>query len=409
MRLSPAARLPAAFNRLAWSNLAAQSAEQLGLAATPLVAVLALGAGAGETGLLQSAQTLPYLLLSIPAGLLADRLSRRRLMAGAEGLRAAALAGILILAVLDRLSVPLLAILGFIGACGTLAYSVAAPALVPALVPPRSLAVANGRIELARTVAFTAGPALAGALVSWTGAAPAFAFAAGLSVCAVILLAGLSEPARSTRARPGALRDIQDGAAFVLGHALLRPVLLTQLIFNAAFFMLQAVYVPYAAHRLGLSASEIGGTLAAYGAGMLAGALLAAHLTRLMPFGAVIAIGPVAGFLAAAIMVLTIWLPSALLAGLSFFLVGAGPVVWVISTTTLRQTVTPRDLLGRASAISVMAQGSRPVGAALGALLGELYGAETCLVVAALVFLAQALVILTSPARRLARQPEPAI
>ena len=43
-----------AFRRLAWSNLAAQSAEQVGLAAAPLVAVLALGAGAGETGLLQT-------------------------------------------------------------------------------------------------------------------------------------------------------------------------------------------------------------------------------------------------------------------------------------------------------------------------------------------------------------------
>src|SRR4051812_13462133 len=64
---SSSTSLPAAFLRLAWSNLAAQSAEQIGLAAAPLVAVLALGAGAGETGLLQTAQTLPFLLLSIPA------------------------------------------------------------------------------------------------------------------------------------------------------------------------------------------------------------------------------------------------------------------------------------------------------------------------------------------------------
>lgn len=47
------------FPRLAWSNLAAQSAEQIGLAATPLVGVLALGAGAGETGFLQTAQRRP--------------------------------------------------------------------------------------------------------------------------------------------------------------------------------------------------------------------------------------------------------------------------------------------------------------------------------------------------------------
>jgi MFS family permease len=86
-----APRLPATFNRLAWSNLAAQSAEQIALAAAPIIAVLMLGVGEGETGLLQTALTLPFVLVAIPAGLLADRISRRRLMAGAESLRAVAL------------------------------------------------------------------------------------------------------------------------------------------------------------------------------------------------------------------------------------------------------------------------------------------------------------------------------
>src|ERR1700686_172990 len=75
---------PAAFRALAWSNLAAQSAEQIALSATPLVAVLALGAGAGTTGLLAAAQTLPFLLLSLPAELVADRTSRKLLMVAAE-------------------------------------------------------------------------------------------------------------------------------------------------------------------------------------------------------------------------------------------------------------------------------------------------------------------------------------
>ena len=69
----------------AWSNLAAQSAEQIALAAAPIVAVIMLGVGEGQTGLLQTALTLPFILFAIPAGLLADRISRRRLMAGAEG------------------------------------------------------------------------------------------------------------------------------------------------------------------------------------------------------------------------------------------------------------------------------------------------------------------------------------
>ena len=397
-----AIRLSSAFKRLAWSNLAAQSAEQIGLAAAPLVAVLALGAGAGATGLLQTAQTLPFLLLAIPAGVLADRLSRRRLMVAAEALRAASLATVLVLAALGLLNLPLLALLGFIGAAGTVAYGVAAPSLVPGA----ALAAANARIELARTIAFAAGPALAGALVGWTGAPPAFAVAAALSALAVLLLAGLREPPRPKLPPRHPLHDLKEGAAFVFGHALLRPIFATQLLFNIAFFVLQAVYVPYAVHRLGFSASAVGGTLATYGIGMVAGALLAGRISRALPFGTVIAIGPLAGLTAALLMVLTIWLPSALLAGASFFLMGAGPILWVISTTTLRQTVTPPALLGRVSAIYLAAYGARPLGAAIGAGVGAAWGAETCLVVAALGFLAQAAVILASPVPHLVRQPQ---
>ena len=397
--------LPQGFARLAWSNLAAQSAEQIALAAAPILAVLALGAGAGETGLLQTAQTLPFLLLAIPAGLLADRMARRRLMASAEALRAASLFTILALAFCGGLSLPLLAILGFLGACGTVAYGVAAPALVPSLVPAEALTRANGRIELARTIAFTAGPALGGMLVGWAGGEPAFALAAMLSGGAVLLLAGLREPARPPAARRNAMAELREGVAFVARHPLLMPIFLTQFVFNAAFFVLQAVYVPYAAQKLGLSASQIGVTLAFYGVGMVSGALLAPWLARRLPFGAVIAIGPITGLVAALVMVATIAVPSFALAALSFFLIGSGPLVWVIGTTTLRQAVTPRDLLGRVSATSLVATGARPIGAAIGALVGGLYGPEVCLVLAAGGFLVQALLILASPVPRLAQQP----
>ncbi len=401
-----AARLPATFNRLAWSNLAAQSAEQIALAAAPIVAVLLLGVGKGQTGLLQTALTLPFILFAIPAGLLADRISRRWLMAGAEALRASALLAILLLIGLHLLTLPLLALLGFIAVCGTVVYSVAAPALVPSLVSPQLLRVANARIELARTIAFAAGPALGGVLVGWLGAAPAFGFAAALSVVAVVLLSGLYEPTRATAPRRHPWQDIREGAAFVLHHALLRPVFVTQFIFNTASFLLLAVFVPYAVHHLGLSAAGVGTTMAMYGVGMVAGALLATRVMQRIAFGTVIGLGPVAGFVAAAMMALTSVVPSPLLAGASFFLLGVGPILWVISTTTLRQSVTPPSLLGRVSAINIMSYGARPVGSALGAIVGGLYGAETCLYLAVAIFAAQALVILMSPAVSLTHQPE---
>ena len=401
-----APHLPTTFNRLAWSNLSAQSAEQIALAAAPIVAVLALGVGEGQTGLLQTALTLPFILFAIPAGLLADRISRRRLMAGAEALRAAALLGILILIGLDWLTLPLLALLGFVAVCGTVAYSVAAPALVPSLVAPQLLPAANARIELARTIAFASGPALGGVLVGWLGAAPAFGFAAALSIVAVVLLSGIYEPARQPAAQRHPLQDIREGAAFVLHHPLLRPVFITQFIFNTASFLLLAVFVPYAVRRLGLSATGVGTVLSMYGVGMVVGALVATRVMRKLAFGIVIGLGPVTGFVAAIVMALTTVMPSPLLAGTSFFLLGVGPILWVISTTTLRQSVTPPRLLGRVSAINIMSYGARPLGSALGAIVGGIYGAEACLYLAVAIFGAQALVILLSPAVSLARQPE---
>jgi predicted MFS family arabinose efflux permease len=406
MSVADTPRLPATFNRLAWSNLAAQSAEQIALAAAPIVAVLLLGVGEGQTGLLQTALTLPFILFAIPAGLLADRISRRWVMAGSEALRAAALAGILLLIWLGQMTLPLLSLLGFIAVCGTVAYSVAAPALVPSLVTSEQLPAANARIELARTIAFASGPALGGVLVGWVGAAPAFGFAAALSVIAVVLLSGIYEPARAPAARRHPLQEIKEGAAFVLHHPLLRPVFITQFIFNTASFLLLAVFVPYAVRHLGLSATGVGVTLGMYGVGMVVGALAATRVMQRLAFGTVIGLGPVTGFVAAAVMALTTIVPTPLLAGLSFFLLGVGPILWVISTTTLRQSVTPPSLLGRVSAINIMSYGARPLGSALGAIVGGLYSAEACLYLAAIIFAAQALVILLSPAVSLARQPD---
>ena len=158
---------------------------------------------------------------------------------------------------------------------------------------------ANARIELARTVAFASGPALGGVLVGWVGAAPAFGFAAALSVIAVVLLSGIYEPARAPAPRRHPLQEIKEGAAFVLHHPLLRPVFITQFIFNTASFLLLAVFVPYAVRHLGLSATGVGTTLAMYGVGMVVGALLATRVMRRLAFGTVIGLGPVTGFVAA--------------------------------------------------------------------------------------------------------------
>ena len=398
--------LPRAFRRLAASNLAAQFSEQMALAAAPLVAVLALGASAAQTGYLQAAQTLPFLLLSLPAGVLADRMPRRTLMSVAEAVRAASLLGLLALLWTNLLNLGWLAALGFAGALGTVAYNVAAPALVPRLVAQAELASANRWLELARSAAFSAGPAAGGALVGWMGARPAYALTAALSLLAALLLAGLPRETPAPRPRRRMLAELREGASFVAAHPLLRPVLVTAVFFNTAWFVLQAVYVAYAVDRLGLSAAAVGATLGVYGGGMVAGALLAPWLARRLSFGAMIGAGPLAALAASLLLLATLAHPSGAWAAAGLFLFGAGPILWTITTTTLRQAVTPNAMLGRVSSVILTATyGARPVGALIGAVLAARVGIEACLWASTAGFAVQFVVLFGSPVRRLRSQP----
>jgi predicted MFS family arabinose efflux permease len=277
---------------------------------------------------------------------------------------------------------------------------------VPALVPRELHARANGRLELARSTAYAGGPALAGALVAWAGGASAFVLATILSVAAVALLWRVSEPPHPRGPARHPWHDIVEGMRFAWNDPLLRPILLTGVAWNIAWFVLQAAYVPYAVRSLGLSAQAVGVTLGCYGAGMVVGALLAPHVIGRMPFGRAIQLGPAVSVLAMGAMVATLAVPSGWFAGLSFFLFGAGPIIWTITTTTLRQALTPGVMLGRVGSVFLTANaGARPVGAGIGALAGGLWGEPACLWLALAGFVLQAGIILASSMNRLRRLP----
>ncbi len=285
-------QLPPTFNRLAWSNLAAQSAEQIALAAAPIVAVLLLGVGEGQTGILQTALTLPFILFAIPAGLLADRIARRWLMAGSEALRAVGAARHPDPdPVLNGLSLPLLALFGFVAVCGTVVYSVAAPALVPSLVAPRAVTF---RQCADRTGAH-------GCFCQRTGARRRAGGmgrrCARVRVCrralviAVVLLSGIYEPARQPAPRRHPLQEIKEGAHSCCTIRCCGRYSSRSSSSTRPPSWCSRCSCPMRCAVSALSATGVGTTLAMYGVGMVVGALLATRVMRRLPFGIVIGLG----------------------------------------------------------------------------------------------------------------------
>ena len=388
--------LSSGFTRVAWSSVLTQMAEQIALVAAPLAAVLVLGAGATETALLQLAQTLPFLLLSIPFGLIVDRSSPKRVLVGCEALRAATLACTVALILLDSLSFEALLALGFVGAIGTVGVSVAIPSSVPQLVARERLMDANQWLELGRSIAFICGPVIAGAIVSLAGAETAFVVATVACAAAAVLLLRVGIP-RVPSPRTKAWTDVARSVRFVLSHELLRPMIVTSMVFNVGWFLIQSVFVVYAIDRLGMTPSTVGTAMGVYGAGMVIGAFASRQVSRRMTLGSMSVLGPAGGFLAAGLMAGTLWMPFPALAFVAFFLFGLGPVLWSISTTSLRQVVTPVPMIGRVSSLLVVSTyGARPIGAGLGAVIAAGAGMEWCIALAAVVFAAQLVVVLTS-------------
>ena len=394
------------FSKVAYSNLFAQMSEQIALAVIPLVAVLILNASASDTAWLQMLQTLPFLIVSPFIGIVADRYSARNLMIYSEAIRIAVLGIIFSLLFTELLSFGLLILFGFIGAVGTVIYSVATSTYIPAVIPRDQLVNANRWIELARSLSYTAGPALGGVLVGYIVASFAYSFAIILSMIALVLIFQLPKEQKGTLVSTSILKQLKEGADYIFHNLYLKPILLTALFFNTAWFIIQGVFTAYAVTVLQLSAQQIGISISVYGIGMIVGALGLRYLSLQFSYGILVIFGPVCGLLGAITLLLTLWNASFYLVCVAYFLFGAGPIIWTISTVSLRQSVTPNVLIGRVSALMLTTSfGARPLGSAIAAIIAALCGVEYCLWAAVFFFAIQLGVIIQSPIRALKVMP----
>ena len=206
---------------------------------------------------------------------------------------------------------------------------------------------------------------------------------------------------------------IRTGAGFTWRHDLLRGISLCAVFWNLGFFALLAIWVPLALDELRLEPAGMGLAQSAYGAGLVLGALAAPAVARHLPPRAVLLFGPAVSVLAAGLFLAAPAVQAGagggfVVAAAGHFLVGFGPMLWLVCQTTVRQLVTPAPLLGRVNAtVQVAIYGVRPLGALAGGMVAAQAGLGAALVLVAGAFALSTLVILLSPLVRLRSLPHP--
>ncbi|OZM84267.1 MFS transporter [Pseudonocardia sp. MH-G8] len=397
------------FRKLWAGQTASQVGEHAGRVVLPLVAVVALDAGADQVGVLRAVEQAPILLFSLLAGVWVDRWRTRTVMVLADVGRAALLAAITVSAVLGLLGMPVLLVVAFAVGVFTVFFDVAYHASLVRLVARDQLMQANSALESSRSAAQIGGPALGGALVSLLSASTAALASAALFAVSALSLRGIRrrEPIPEPGERPTRIwREIGDGLRFVARSPSLRAVGLASAAYQFCFAALMTVYLLFLVRTLDLSGAVVGLVLAAMGPGAVLGSLLSAGLPRRFGYGVVLVSS------AALADVVLMCVPAVHGSGVAAvlllmainFVFGACSQVVNIITAVVRQAVTPVRVQGRVVAtINFVGMGLMPFGSLCGGYLGEHWGLRTSLLVAAIGLALSPLVLALSPLARLGR------
>jgi MFS family permease len=349
-------------------------------------------------------QRLPWLIFSLPAGVITDRHDRRRLMVGANTIRAAITVAIAV-AVLSRegelpgpdvvsdaatvittdttLYLSILVATLLLGVAEVL-YDNSAQTFLPSIVHADQLEKANGRMWSFEVVANTfAGPPLAALLIAVSFSLPFFVDA-GTFVVSAALIAIIRPPARAERPRSTSTStstswrsELAEGFRWLWSHDLLRTLAVTLGFLNLISTMSMATFVLFGQEVLDTSPTEfaIVGTGAAVGG--VIGGWTASNVSRRIGPGPSLGLTLVGGAVLSLLIGLSSWWPAVWFFLAVLVMVGT---LWNVITVSFRQAVIPDELLGRVNSVyRFFGWGMMPIGAALGGIvvvIGDTFGSR---------------------------------
>jgi MFS transporter, ENTS family, enterobactin (siderophore) exporter len=361
--------------------LAGQGISALGDAVTftalPLLVLFLTGSGL-QMGIVGVLELLPDLLFGLPAGALADRWDRRRMMLYADigrGLLIALiplsmLVGVPTMAVVLAVTFPinLLRVLFMAAYTGS----------VPNLVGHAHIGPANSYFEAVFSLGFIAGPAIAGVLSAQVGPGPTLAIDAVSFMVSAASLRLVRRPLQGNRESTGThiLEEIREGIAFLAHHAILRLAVGFLGVINLLTAPIVLVLTYYITVDRDLGNEVVGLVLSAFGFGSLVGALSASRLTKAVPVGRLMLVGSV---VTGSMILLLSLMASVPLMMVGSFVAGVSNSVFIVAYLTLRASLTPEHLLGRVGSTARMFTiGLNPLGMlAAGVMLDAFGGVAT--------------------------------
>jgi MFS family permease len=416
---TPAAKRPSLFRHAdflkLWSaETVSQFGTQVSLLAIPLIAAVVLNVTPFEFGLLATIEFLPFILISLPAGVWVDRLRRRPILIVGDIGRGLSLLSIPIAFELHVLTIWQLYLVGFINGCLTVFFDVAYQAYLPALVDREDILEGNSKLEISRSSAQIVGPGAAGFLIGAVTAPIAVIldslsyFASAAFVFRIRKSEPLPESHTAEGKRPGMREEVAAGLRYVLTNPYLRSIAgctgSSNLFGNIGF----AILILYLVRVFAFTPELIGVAFAAGSIGALAGALTANRIGSRIGVGPTIVLSAVIfgpPFLLVAAAPRELALPAV---SVALLIGGFAGVVYNINQVSFRQAITPERMQGRMNAtMRFIVWGTIPPGNLIGGFLGGLIGLHETIWVSAILSLTPFLFVLFGPVRSIREMPEP--
>ncbi|MFL5658996.1 MAG: MFS transporter [Ktedonobacteraceae bacterium] len=374
--------------------------------ALPLTAVLVLGATPIQMGILGALDGVSVLVIGLLAGIWVDRVRRRPLLIATDLGRAFILSTIPLAALLGVLRIGQLYVVAALAGMLTVLFNVANPAFLPSLIPQESLVEGNSKLGMSDSLAEIGGPAVAGPLVQLISAPFAILFDALsflFSACCLGLIRTPESPPIAREQRESLWSDLVEGLRMVLKNPLLRALAGSAGIFSLFGNFIGALYALYVIRQLGAPPIFLGLLIATGGVSALVGALLAERVVRRFGLGRTVGLGlfmygatglliPLAGGSVALALSLLF---------LSQLLGDASVSIYLIAEVSLRQSIVPANVLGRANAsMQLLSQGVAPLGALLAGILGGMIGFRLTIFIGVLGVILAGTWLLLSPVRK---------